>query len=125
MFGVGWHHGPTHSVLFALVVGTAASWAFGARGWRGALICITAVLSHLLLDYLTTYSRGLLLWWPVTDQREKLGLEAWSYYRFAGDSWGWIAIAKVSIVELLVFGPIFALALRRSRQRLLAGRAPR
>lgn len=117
VFGLGWHHGFTHSVLFALVVGAGASWVFGVRRWRGALVCIVAVLSHPVLDYLTTYSRGLLLWWPVTDQRFKLGDEAWSYYRFAGDSQGWRAIVKVSAIELLVFGPIFAISVWCSRRR--------
>lgn len=117
VFGPGWHHGFTHSVLFALVVGAGASWVFGVRGWRGALVCIGAALSHPLLDYLTTYSRGLLLWWPVTDQRFKLGNEAWSYYRFAGDSQGWIAIVKMGVIELLVFGTAFAISVRCSRRR--------
>lgn len=112
VFGTGWHHGVTHSVLFALVVGTGASWGFGVRGWRGALVCIGAVLTHALLDYLTTYSGGLLLFWPVTDQRFKLGIQAWSYYRFAGDSQGWSAILKVAAIELPVFGALFAISVR-------------
>jgi len=59
----------------------------------------------------------LLLWWPVTDQRFKLGNEAWSYYRFAGDSQGWIAIVKLGVIELLVFGTAFAISVRCSRRR--------
>lgn len=117
LLGWGWHHGVTHSVLFAVIVGVAASLVFGARGWRGALACVAAVLSHPLLDYMTTYSSGLLLWWPLTDQRFKLGHPAWSYYWFAGDSQGWAAIAKVAIVEVIVFVPGFALALRYLRRR--------
>jgi len=115
--GPGWHHGFTHSVVFALVVGVAASWVFGIRGWRGALVCTGAILSHLLLDYLFTDSRGIALWWPVTDQRFKLGIEEWSYYQLAKGSPGWFGFVKLSAIELVVFGPIFAISVRCSRRR--------
>jgi inner membrane protein len=115
--GGGWHHGFTHSVLFALVAGIAASWGVGVRGWRGALVCTGAVLSHLLLDYVFTDSRGIALCWPVTDQRFKLGIPAWSYYRFAKGSPGWLGFGKLSAIELVGFGPIFAIAVWGSRRR--------
>jgi len=115
--GHGWHHGFTHSVVFALVVGIAASWVFGVRGWRGALVCTAAVLAHPLLDYLLTDSRGVALWWPVTDQRFKLGIEGLSYYQFAAGSQRVIGFAKLSVIELVVFGPVFAIAVLCSRRR--------
>jgi len=117
VLGPGWHHGFTHSVLFALVVGVAASWVFGVRGWRATLVCTGAVLSHLLLDYLFTDSRGLALWWPVADQRFKLGIPEWSYYQFAKGSSGLLGFVKLSVIELFVFGPIFAISVRYSRRR--------
>lgn len=116
VFGPGWHHGFTHSVVFALVVGIAASWVFGVRGWRGVLVCTAAVLSHPLLDYLLTDSRGVALGWPVTNHRFKLGIE-WSYYQFAAGSRGWIGFVKLSVIELLMFGPVFAVSVLYSRRR--------
>ncbi len=116
VFGPGWHHGFTHSVLFALAIGTGASWVFGIRGWRGALACIGAVVSHLLLDYLLTDSRGLALWWPATDQRFKLGI-GWSYYQLAEGSQGVLAFVKLSVIELVLFGPVLAISVLYSRQR--------
>ena len=114
--GRGWHHGFTHSVVFALVVGFIASRVLGVRGWRGALVCVGAVLSHPLLDYLLTESRGVALWWPVTDQRFKLGME-WSYYQLATASQGWRAFGKLLGIELVIFGPILAIAAALSRRR--------
>lgn len=117
VFGPGWHHGFTHSVVFALVVGIAASWVFGVRGWRGALVCTGAVLAHPLLDYLLTDSRGVALGWPVTDHRFKLGIEGLSYYQFAKGARGLVEFMKLSIIELLIFGPVFAIAVSCSRRR--------
>jgi len=117
VFGPGWHHGFTHSVAFALVVGVAASCVFGVFGWRGALVCIAAALSHPILDYLLTDSRGVALGWPVTDHRFKLGIEGLSYYQFAAGSQGVIGFVKLSVIELLVFGPVFALSVLYSRRR--------
>ncbi len=117
VLGRGWHHGFTHSVVFALVVGIVVSWVFGVRGWRGMLVCAGAVLSHLLLDYLFTDSRGIALCWPVTDQRFKLGIPEWSYYQFAKGSPGLLGFVKLSVIELFVFGPIFAISVWCSRRR--------
>jgi membrane-bound metal-dependent hydrolase YbcI (DUF457 family) len=117
VLGPGWHHGFSHSVVFAVVVGVGASWVCGIRGWRGALVCTGAALSHPLLDYLFTESRGVALWWPVTGQRFKLGIAEWSYYELAGASRGWLEVVKLSGFELLVFGPIFAISVWCSRRR--------
>jgi membrane-bound metal-dependent hydrolase YbcI (DUF457 family) len=91
----GWHHGPTHSVAFAVVVGAAVSWALGLRGWRGVLACVLPVLSHSVLDYLVTESPGVALWWPVT---------------------GAVAFVKLCAAEILLFGPVLALAVWARRR---------
>ncbi|HEX2690027.1 MAG TPA: metal-dependent hydrolase [Kofleriaceae bacterium] len=120
VLGPGWHHGFTHSLAVAVAVGAAMSWVMGMRGWRGALAFMLPVLSHPVLDYLCTQSRGVALWWPVTDQRYKLGIDEVSYYQFATASEGAIAWVKLCALELLLFGPVFAISVLASRRRFRA-----
>jgi membrane-bound metal-dependent hydrolase YbcI (DUF457 family) len=117
VLGWGWHHGFTHSIAFAVVVGAVVSCGLGLRGWRGALACVLPLLSHPLLDYLVTESPGVALWWPVTGQRTKLGVDALSYYHLVGASEGARALVKLCLVEIFLFGPILALAVLASRRR--------
>ena len=118
IFGQGWHHGFTHSVAFALVMGAAASGVLGLRGWRGALACGLAVLSHPVLDYLVTESHGIALLWPVTDQRFSLEDGRLGYYRLAGFAqWGtWVGYLRLSVIDLLMFGPVLAAAVLLRRR---------
>jgi membrane-bound metal-dependent hydrolase YbcI (DUF457 family) len=109
VLGWGWHHGFTHSVAFAVIVGALVSRALGLRGWGGALACALPVVSHPLLDYLITESPGVALWWPVTGQRYKLGIDALSYYHLAAASEGALAVVKLCVVEAALFGPILVL----------------
>jgi membrane-bound metal-dependent hydrolase YbcI (DUF457 family) len=129
--GAGWHHGFTHSVVFALVAGAvAARLCFG--GWRhgrGLLVCVLAALSHLALDFVMTETRGLALLWPVTDHRYRLGIPALSYYRFASLSLGARMIGELLVIESILFIPLLAITLSvcwrgvRRRARNAAGRA--
>ncbi|HET9620595.1 MAG TPA: metal-dependent hydrolase [Kofleriaceae bacterium] len=108
-FALGWlhvvrwshHHGVTHSIAFAIVAGLLAARVSGLR----PLACMLAALSHPALDYVITESAGVALWWPVTTQREKLGIDALSYYHVGHGS-----LATLIAIELAIFGPIFALA---------------
>ena len=124
VLGWGWHHGFTHSVAFAAIAGAIASWGLGLRGWRGALACVLPLLSHPLLDYLVTESRGVALWWPVSGRRTKLGIDALSYYRIAAGSEGAIAVMKLCAIEAVLFGPLLVLAVRIRRRRLRAQGEP-
>ena len=116
VLGWGWHHGFTHSVAFALIVGAIVSRALGLPGWRGALACVLPVLSHPLLDYLVTESPGVALWWPVTAQRYKLGIDELSYYHLMEASTRARALMKLCAVEVVMFGPVLALAVLSSRR---------
>jgi membrane-bound metal-dependent hydrolase YbcI (DUF457 family) len=116
VLGWGWHHGFTHSVAFAVVVGAIASWLLGLRGWRGALACVLPALSHPLLDYLVTESPGVALWWPVTGRRYKLGIDELSYYHITQASEHGLALVKLCVAELLLFGPILAFAVLATRR---------
>lgn len=120
VMGWGWHHGFTHSVAFAVIVGAIASWALGLRGWRAALACVLPVLSHPLLDYLVTESHGVELWWPVTDRRYRLGIDELSYYHLVRASHGVQTLARLCLAEVALFGPLLAVAVRVARRRVRA-----
>jgi len=115
--GGGWHHGFTHSILFALALGLLTAIALGWKHARSIALLIGATASHTLLDYAMTESRGVALWWPLTDQRYKLRLPNPIDYTWS-DTSVWAAAAdvlRISITELLIFGPILLvlLVLRR------------
>ena len=104
----GWHHGFTHSIPFALVVGLVIIITLRQREWRSFLIVSGAYVSHTLLDFMLTESRGVALWWPFTNQRYKLRLPNPIDYTWNDDSFTQAAmdLLKISFIELLIFAPI-------------------
>jgi membrane-bound metal-dependent hydrolase YbcI (DUF457 family) len=109
----GWHHGFTHSIIFALFAGALTALVFGWRSVQGFIVFSAALASHTLLDYLMTESRGVSLWWPFTDRRYKLRGPNPIDYTW-DDSSFWTAAAdllQISFIELIVFGPIFLFVL--------------
>ncbi len=64
------HHGPSHSLAFA-VAAAGLAWLLASRHrWRWALSAGSAYASHLLLDALTVDPStpvGLQLFWPLDD----------------------------------------------------------
>lgn len=124
IFGPGWHHGFTHSIAFAVIVGAFCGWALAARSWRGALACGAALLSHALLDWLVTASHGVALLWPLTDRRFRVGAGPLHYYwvadfRGSGRLLGWL---RLCLFELMACAPLLAAALWVRRRRLAASR---
>ena len=106
--GGGWHHGFTHSILFALFLGLITATVLGERTVRSIVLCSSAIVSHTLLDFLMTESRGVALWWPLTDRRYKLGLPNPIDYTW-GDATLWgaaVDLLKISLIELLIFAPV-------------------
>lgn len=107
--GGGWHHGFTHSVLFALFLGLVAATVFREREARSVIIFSAAAGSHAILDLLITESRGVALWWPLTDQRYKLKLPNPIDYTWSNESlWdAAVDLFRISLIELMIFGAIF------------------
>jgi membrane-bound metal-dependent hydrolase YbcI (DUF457 family) len=107
--GGGWHHGFTHSLLFALFVGLVAASVVGERNARDVIILSGVAGSHTMLDLLMTESRGVALWWPFTDQRYKLSLPNPIDYTWSNESLREAAmdIFRISLIELMIFGAIF------------------
>lgn len=106
--GGGWHHGFTHSILFAFFLGLVIATILGERKVRSVILFSAAAGSHTLLDFLMTESRGVALWWPFTNQRYKLRLSNPIDYTWSHESlWEAVmAILKISLIELLIFAPI-------------------
>ena len=103
----GWHHGFTHSISFAFAIGLITAMIFGERHVRGVILYSAVTVSHTLLDFLMTESRGVALWWPFTDQRYKLRLPNPIDYTWSSSSLREAAfdLLSISIVELMIFAP--------------------
>lgn len=119
--GGGWHHGFTHSIVFALLAGLVTTLIFGEWRLRSFVVFSGATASHTLLDYLITESYGVALWWPFTDYRYKLRLPNPIDY-----TWGDASIAeaiagilRITLIEFAIFAPVFLLVM------LLRGFAPK
>jgi LexA-binding, inner membrane-associated putative hydrolase len=117
----GWHHGFTHSIVFALFAGAVTALVSRWRTVRGFVAFSAATASHPLLDYLMTESRGVSLWWPFTDHRYKL--EGWNPIEYTWNSESlldvMVALIRISLTELVIFAPLLLLILlvRRSWMR--------
>jgi membrane-bound metal-dependent hydrolase YbcI (DUF457 family) len=121
--GGGWHHGFTHSILFALLLGLMVATVLGEKKVRSVILYSAATVSHTLLDFLMTESRGVALWWPLTDQRYKLRLANPIDYTWSNVSL-WqptLDILRISLTELMIFAPILLLVVWV--RRLLAERS--
>ncbi len=66
------HRGFTHSIAFALIVALIAicfSSQLKSRAWVVFLLSFIAVVSHPLLDMLTSGGLGVALYWPYSNER--------------------------------------------------------
>ena len=104
----GWHHGFTHSIVFALCVGAVTAFVSRARSVRAFIAFSAATASHTLLDYLITESRGVSLWWPFTDHRYKLrGPNPIDYTWSTTSVWdAAVDVLQISLIELMIFAPV-------------------
>lgn len=73
--GIRFHHGPSHSLLGALVIGGLCVWALGRRRSLGAAAaCVCAALAHAPMDYTTgepgaPEKYGVQYLWPWSERR--------------------------------------------------------
>ncbi len=73
--GRTWHHDFTHSIVFAFLAGMGAAAVIKQFSFRDVTAFSLAALSHPILDFLFTESRGVELFWPVSGDLFKLGLQ--------------------------------------------------
>jgi membrane-bound metal-dependent hydrolase YbcI (DUF457 family) len=115
--GGGWHHGFTHSIAFACVLGLLTVAVLREWSGRSFIAYFAAAVSHTLLDYLITESYGVALWWPFTDHRYKLRLPnpidyTWNNASLWDAGWG---LLKITLVEFMIFAPLFLLVVSLRR----------
>lgn len=73
--GIHFHHGPTHSLVGALLLGALAVWSLGGRRRFGAAAaCVIAALLHAPMDYTTgepgaPEKYGVQYLWPWSERR--------------------------------------------------------
>jgi membrane-bound metal-dependent hydrolase YbcI (DUF457 family) len=100
----GWHRGFTHSISLALAATGLMIAVLGISHLRDALAYGTALLSHGLLDFLTTQKGGgVELLWPFSNERLKLGWIGFSEFPFGFHV---VEVIKASLIEILVFAPV-------------------
>ena len=109
----GWHHGFTHSFVFALFAGAVTALITGWRNVRSFVAFTAAIASHGLLDYLITESRGIALFWPFTNQRYKLLIPnpinySWSKTSLLDAAFD---VLQICLTELIIFGPLLLLVM--------------
>jgi len=123
VFGQGWHHGFTHSLLFSCCAGIAIGLCLRPFRWKPALIYSWAILSHPLLDYCFTESRGIELLWPFTSKRCRLQIPNPIDYDWSNASLSAAAsdMLKISLYEMMIFGPPFILVLWLMRRKAESG----
>ena len=110
------HRGASHSFLFALVAGALV--AFAVRTPRLAPWCIALIASHPLLDALTDGGLGVALLWPLSAERFFAPWRPIPVSPIGARFFSWRG-GRVVLAELLLFSPIYALALwprRRASQ---------
>ena len=110
--GRGWHHGFTHSIVFGCCVGFLVS--LGRRlSWRSMTVYSLAILSHPLLDYFFTESHGIELFWPFSTHRFRLQMPNPIDYTWSTSSLSAAVfdLLRISLIELLIFGPLFLIVL--------------
>jgi membrane-bound metal-dependent hydrolase YbcI (DUF457 family) len=122
--GGGWHHGFTHSILFAFFLGLLTATVLGGR-LRSIVVFCCATVSHTSLDFLMTESSGVALLWPFTDHRYKLSVPNPINYTWENSSlWGSaIDLLRISLIELMIFAPIFLVVVFVRRLLVERGKA--
>jgi membrane-bound metal-dependent hydrolase YbcI (DUF457 family) len=120
--GRGWHHGFTHSIVFGCLVGFLMSLGFGKGKPRATVVYSLAIISHPILDFFFTESRGIQLLWPFSAKRFRLMVPSPIEYDWSNSSLSAaiIDLLKISLLELMIFGPIFVFVLWLRHRRAAA-----
>ena len=123
---VGEHRGISHSIGAALLAGLAV-WIVTRRSWW-ALAAFAAWTSHVALDWMSNDTRppiGVMALWPFTQAYYKAAFEIFpAVSRRYWLAEFWIYNLKALCVEVIVLGPIAAIAIW-SRRRSSITAAPR
>lgn len=117
--GSAFHRGPTHSLLFALLMGVLASRASSYWGWLprlGFWTCFSLILSHVAADALLSTS-AVSFFWPL-ETNWSTGHSGWQ------DVVGMVLRGDVQDA-LISLGAAAAIIVHRAARALIAGRLMR
>ena len=119
--GDKWHGSFSHSITFAIAAGLMASALMGGLSIRRAMLYGAITLSHTLMDAATSREFGAVeLLWPFSTRSFGLGL--FDYFEFTPNlktnplADDLLRAFIISLYELLIFTPVFLLALFISRR---------
>ena len=111
------HRGATHSLAFSIALGVAIGlvavrWRLPAA--RTAIVASLVLASHAVLDTMTTGGLGCALFWPFDQTRY---FAPWRPIPVAPIGLYFFSLSGliVSIIESILFAPLFWFALRRPR----------
>jgi membrane-bound metal-dependent hydrolase YbcI (DUF457 family) len=114
LFGRGWRHDFTHSFAFTFLLGLTAAFVF-SRDLRPRSVTAywLPVLSHPLIDFVMTESRGVELFWPLSDRRFRLGGPTLLDYTWRNDSLAATALdlLRIALMEFAIFAPLLFVVL--------------
>ena len=114
------HRGMSHSLGVAVLAGLVA-WVISRRP-RWALAVTLAWASHVALDWLSNDTRppiGVMALWPLSRDYYKASIEIFpAVSRHYWEARFWIYNAKALIVEVLILGPLAAIATGGWRRRV-------
>lgn len=123
------HRGFTHSIAFCVIAGLFVSSFIGDLNVRSKMAIVLAPVSHGLLDaFLTSrHGTGIELLWPLSDHGFKLGMFDYFLFRLDPrfDPWSEILIRvlEISLIELIIMGPLFTLLIVFKLRKQNAGLA--
>lgn len=111
------HRGATHSLAFALALGTVIGLLaprFGRPALRTGVMATLVVASHALLDTLTDGGLGCALFWPFDLTRY---FAPWTPLPVSPIGLGYLSPygLYVAVVEMTLFAPLLFFALARGR----------
>jgi membrane-bound metal-dependent hydrolase YbcI (DUF457 family) len=125
--GREWHRGFTHSLVIGALAGAALAAARGRHRLRESVAFALALLSHDLLDALTSVrSAGVALFWPFSSERYALGVTRLFEQDATAVTLTEIADAAVrlSLLEAVAFLPLLVIAWWVKRRILTHRRMP-
>ena len=113
--GSAFHRGPTHSILFALIMGYAASKS--SRLWSyipkiNFKTCFMLILSHVIADYFLTNS-PVSFYWPI-EVSWSTGNSGWNHVFHtvlfdAVEDIGILFVCSLIIMSVIVFRRLYSL----------------
>ena len=117
------HRGISHSLLFALALGSLAAlrapWLKTTRRMAFAFI-FASTASHGLLDMMTNGGLGIAIWWPLSDERlflpwQVIEVSPLSFRRFV--SAAWLSVLQSELFWVWLPSVVIGAALYLSRRK--------